>query len=151
MALELRLAQLPSDNHCDVADFPEEPVKTQVEAAHCPEAIGGLSTGAPAQPKRQFIIVKARSAGALATILDAIEENGKLARGVHVVHIGVGPISVGDVEIAAAGDRCTIYGCEVGFNRHARRRAMALGVEICRIPVHHEIIEELEGRIVDTS
>ena len=66
-----------------------------------------------------------------------------------IVHIGVGPISVGDVEIAAAGDGCTIYGCEVGFDRRARGHATALGVEVCSIPVHHELVEELEGRVVD--
>ena len=48
---------------------------------------------------------------------------------------------------ASGGGVGTVYGCGVRFERGARARAAALGVELCMMDVVHELVAHISARV----
>ncbi|RHY17934.1 hypothetical protein DYB32_010453 [Aphanomyces invadans] len=80
------------------------------------------------------IVVKADTAGSLTSILDTVDDMA----GIHTAHMGLGNITVKDVERG-----CTIFGFNVRLHARERKLAAEQNVRIVIRPTIHQLLEEI--------
>ncbi|CAI5739243.1 unnamed protein product [Peronospora destructor] len=84
------------------------------------------------------IIVKADGAGSLASIQDTVDEMS----GISTVRLGIGNISVKDIDVAING-KCPIFGFNVKLRNREAKLATERGVRVILRSTVHELIEEV--------
>ncbi|CAI5739210.1 unnamed protein product [Peronospora destructor] len=84
------------------------------------------------------IIVKADGAGSLASIQDTVDEMS----GILTVRLGIGNISVKDIDVAING-KCPIFGFNVKLRTREAKLATERGVRVILRSTVHELIEEV--------
>ncbi|RMX66659.1 hypothetical protein DD238_002579 [Peronospora effusa] len=94
------------------------------------------------------IIVKADGAGSLASIQDTVDEMS----GISTVRLGIGNISVKDIDVAVNG-KCPIFGFNVKLRKREAKLATERGVRVILRSTVHELIEEVTAfeQLDDTS
>ncbi|MFP3906447.1 MAG: translation initiation factor IF-2, partial [Acidimicrobiales bacterium] len=93
------------------------------------------------------LIVKADVNGSLEALTESLKKLERDEVKLSFVHRGVGGISQGDIELAAASN-ATIIGFNVRPDRKARELADAEGVEIRTYEIIYKAIEEIESAMV---
>lgn len=84
------------------------------------------------------IIVKADGAGSLTSIQDTVDEMG----GISTVRLGIGNVSVNDIDVAING-KCPIFGFNVKLRSREAKLAAKKGVRVILRSTVHEVIEEI--------
>uniref|UniRef100_M4BGI0 Tr-type G domain-containing protein n=1 Tax=Hyaloperonospora arabidopsidis (strain Emoy2) TaxID=559515 RepID=M4BGI0_HYAAE len=84
------------------------------------------------------IIVKADGAGSLTSIQDTVDE----MPGISTVRLGIGNISVKDIDTAIDG-KCPIFGFNVKLRDREAKLALKRGVRVILRSAVHELIEEI--------
>ncbi|ONK57867.1 uncharacterized protein A4U43_C09F5020 [Asparagus officinalis] len=97
------------------------------------------------------IIVKADVQGTVQAVTDALRSLNSPQVFVNIVHVGVGPISQSDVDLATACDACI-----VGFNIRSPSSAITqaathANIKICTHRVIYHLLEEMGNFIVEKA
>ncbi|KAH7690352.1 Protein-synthesizing GTPase protein [Dioscorea alata] len=97
------------------------------------------------------IIVKADVQGTVQAVTDALRSLNSSQVHVNIVHVGVGPISQSDVDLAQACGACI-----VGFNIRSPPSTITLAankanIKICQHQVIYHLLEEMGNLIVDRA
>ncbi|KAI9920996.1 hypothetical protein PsorP6_000894 [Peronosclerospora sorghi] len=132
LALEFKECLVPENDEASTTDAEYTSI----------DADKSLDTRSPEQPvdakDPKPIIVKADGAGSLTTIQDTVDAMA----GITTVRLGIGHISVQDIDVAING-KCPIFGFNVKLRRREAKLATERGVRVILRATVHDLIHEI--------